>query len=82
MRMWLLLPISLDRPGPWRPVWDKAYGFVVRAETEAQARQVVADSDETGDEGADVWLDPTLALCREIPLDGTPEVIMRDFHNG
>lgn len=37
MRLWELRPIDKDS-GPWEPWYDKAFGFVVRADTEAQAR--------------------------------------------
>lgn len=38
MKLWLLRPVvGLDEnDNPWWPWYDKAFGFVVRAETEAR----------------------------------------------
>jgi len=50
MNIYLLRPIAVadGAPWPWSPWYDKAFGFVVRAETEEEARQL-ADA-EAGDE--------------------------------
>ncbi len=50
MKLWILRPtVRLpNEDDPWKPWYDKAFGFVVQAETEEQAR-ALADS-EAGDE--------------------------------
>ena len=61
MKLWLLRPRLLsakraaeseeceDVEWPWDPWYDKAFGFVVRSETEEDARALAAK--ECGDEG-------------------------------
>jgi hypothetical protein len=36
----------------------------------------------TGQEGPDVWLDPTATTCTPINPDGEPTMILRDFLHG
>lgn len=82
MKLWLLEPLedterNYHQPGsPWDPWYDKAFGFVVRAESEADARALA--NEEHGDEG-DAWLDPALSKCVELTADGEPGVVLRDF---
>ena len=38
MRLWILRPID-EAAGQWSPWFDKAFGFVMRAETEEAARR-------------------------------------------
>lgn len=86
MKLWTLQPIALeDKSGPWWFPYDVALGFIVRAETEQDARQLAAS--DCGDEGSDAWLDQALSSCIELadlPLttDGPAEVIMRYFNAG
>lgn len=76
MRLWELRPIDKDS-GPWEPWYDKAFGFVVRADTEAQARLLA--SAQAGDEKAAAWLDASLSRCEELTDDGEASVVMQDF---
>ena len=80
MRLWLLRPIDPDS-GPWDPWYDKAFGFVVRAESEQLAREAVATRGwgAAGDEGRAPWLDASLSSCEPLDGDGPAEIIMRDF---
>jgi hypothetical protein len=90
MHLWLLRPRD-DLPisdHPWEPFDDKAFGFVVRAETEADARQLAnaAGGDECGPirtepyrVGGDPWLDPRYSSCVELLPDGPPGVIILDY---
>lgn len=78
MKLWILRPIN-DAAAPWEPWWDKAFGFVVRAESEAAARLLVSTSDHCGDEGAGSWLDGKLSVCDELTADGAAAVVMKDF---
>lgn len=76
MKLWLLKPVN-DRAAPWDPWFDKAFGFVVRAETEDAARLLA--SKDAGDEGSECWLASDLALCGELTDAGAPEVVLREF---
>lgn len=81
MKLWILEPHE-PRPDPWRQ-WDVALGFVVRAETEADARALADRS--AGDENWEnrhPWLDPQLASCKELTPEGPPEVVICDFKAG
>ncbi len=61
-----------------RWTWDCAYGFMVRAETEQDARALAAA--ECGDEGPDSWTNADISSCDAVNgSDGEAEVIMQDF---
>ena len=87
MKLWLLRPqekyerVSLggndDASNPWEPWFDKAFGFVVRAETEERARQLA--SEDAGDENEGSWLSPEFSSCVELSVTGLETVIIRDF---
>jgi hypothetical protein len=70
--LFLLEPIE-----DWEPWYDKAFGFVIRASTEVDARQLA--SQNAGDEGKDVWLDAAKTRCQVIDPNGPPNVLCRDF---
>lgn len=72
MRLWLLRPVT-----GWKPWYDSAFGFVVRAETEERARHIA--STEAGDEGSVVWFDPAKTTCVELQAAGPEEIVLRDF---
>lgn len=95
--VWVLTPNddreSDDLPDPWSPWYDKAFGFVIRAESEEKARELAQENagDETTvspvhhdvDErvrGREVWKDSALADC--VPVEeygGENAVLMQDF---
>ena len=91
MKIWLLQPNVILPKGenPWDPWYDKAFGFVVRAESEELARELATA--EQGDEGRGEffnskiantrtpWADPKYSTCKELPQDGDAGVIIRDF---
>ncbi len=63
--------------------YDCAWGFVVRSETESEARQIAQDGG--GDEvrsGKTPWIDPSITTCIELTADGEPGVVLEDFHAG
>lgn len=60
--------------------WDCVSGFVIRAESEKQARAIAAAN--SGDEGASTWTDPEVSKCEILRPDGESGIIMRDFHAG
>lgn len=87
MRLWLISPVErLDKnDNPWKPWYDKAFGFVVRAETEEEARDFAHD--EAGDENlggkttntTQPWKDARYSTCTELLPDGEAGVVMQDF---
>lgn len=81
---------GLPVPNPWAPWYDKAFGFVVRAEDEQAARALASKDagDEAGGRDHSVtpprerpnpWLDPDLSSCVELTAEGSSEVVMKDF---
>jgi hypothetical protein len=88
MTLWLLRPID-DAPNtknPWNPDYDTCHGMVIRAESEAVAREIAAYGTADGgwhyhgDEGAEPWTNPTLTTCTELIGDGPIEVVICDNH--
>ena len=84
MQLWLLRPIENLPPGedPWIPWYDKCFGFVVRAASEAEARQI-ADA-EGFDENRGkhkAWLDAKYSTCVALTDTGDPGVIIIDVHS-
>ena len=60
--------------------YDEAAGFVIVAPDRETARTLA--SREAGDEGADIWLDPHLALVHQVGLAAATEregVLLRDY---
>lgn len=74
MKLWLL-----KRPYGAQPVYDATDGVVVRAESEAGARNIA--SNYHGDEGVGVWLTDEVT-CEELTADGEPGMILQDFNAG
>jgi len=72
MKLFLLKPRE-----NWNPWYDKAFGFVVAAQTRKRARQLA--SIKCGDEGEEVWLNSKLTSCKEIILPKKEGIILRDF---
>lgn len=72
MKLWLLSRGSKSV--------DEAYGFVVRAKTEADARLIAAEN--CGDEGHNVWLQTKKSTCEQLSARGDREMILRDFNAG
>lgn len=92
MRLWLLRPNDcLIGDNPWEPWYDKAFGFVVRAETEQRARELAhaQGGDESrgtflGRKTAETntpWLDEKYSSCEPLADDGDEGVVMMDFHS-
>jgi len=71
MKLWL---IQRQNDG-----WDVLNGALVRAESEQEARLLVAE--DHGDEGYDVWLKES-TRCVPVYARGKHEVLLRDFTNG
>ena len=83
MKLWLLLPVDGD--DLWKPWYDKAFGFVVRAETEGEARAMAnkAGGDEVRDFGKSypAWTASEHSTCVELLAEGEPGIIIQDFHS-
>lgn len=90
MKLWLLRPLKdADdlEPAAWDPWYDKAFGFVVRADSEDAARGYAQE--QAGSEAYDddyertrlVWLDPALVACTPLTDEGEGGVILRDFRS-
>ena len=77
MKLWILRPID-DRARPWNPWYDKAFGHIVIAADEDEARLLASGS--SGDEGRDAWLDSALTNCLELVPMNSAGVVMTDFH--
>ena len=60
--------------------WDEASGFVIRAESEHQARAIAAAN--SGGEGASTWTDPQFSRCEILQPDGEAGIVLRDFCAG
>jgi len=80
MKLYILRPIHDDPL--WFPRYDKAFGFIVAAESEEQARALAQarGGDETDwDSSCPAWTDPQHSTCAELVAGDTSGVIMRDF---
>lgn len=60
--------------------WDCASGFVIRAESEEEARAIAAEN--SGDEEPWTWTDPEYSKCEILQPDGDAGIILRDFCAG
>jgi hypothetical protein len=82
MKLWLLRPVDglSKNDNPWSPWYDKAFGFVIRAETEEEAR-ALADANGGDESGATKhpWKDAKYSTCDELRPEGAAEVVMQDF---
>ncbi len=83
MKLWLL-KARKDLPSgdsPWEPWYDKHFGFVVRAETEEQARQIAHESAGYENYGQlQPWLNSKYSECAELLQDGAAGMVLEDFH--
>jgi hypothetical protein len=87
MKLWLLHPVGYtdddeDMAAAWKPWYDKAFGFVVRAESEQAARALAnAAGGEEISAGVNPWLDPAQSTCVPLLAEGEAEVVLFDFHS-
>lgn len=75
MKLWILRPIKGKKD--WKPWHHKAFGHVVRAEDETEARERA--SIYHGDEGQDAWINNKKSTCIELTAEGEARHIIRDF---
>lgn len=80
MKLWILRPIDGDKL--WEPWYDKAFGFVVRAKTEEEARKLAQScgGDEIGwNDDFPAWTSSKHSTCEELNASGDAGVIIRDY---
>lgn len=84
MKLWLLRPVEGDHH--WEPWYSKAFGFVVRAETEEDARKIAdrnggneTSTEYSEDQSRHPWLDAEHSTCNELTQDGSEGMIIEDF---
>ena len=92
MKIWRIAPLNNLPKDKDVFDYDCAHGFVVKAETEADARALAQANggDEVGrylPEGErhtapQVWIDPSYTECIEVTTEGEQEIILTDFVNG
>lgn len=78
MKLWLLRPVD-ENSMPWDPWYDKVFGFVIRAKSETEARELAQK--QGGDEAAQpCWTLAELTTCVELTSEGEVGVVIHDFH--
>ena len=81
MNLYLLKP-SEENKQAWIPWYDKAFGFVVRAESELEARTIAnndAGYESYGEQAP--WFDPLQSSCEILTANGEPSLVLRDFRS-
>lgn len=83
MQLYLLKPrkIISHNINPWSPWYDKAFGFVIRAESEEKARKIADENagDENGSGEMHPWMNKKLSTCTELKNEGKQELVLRDY---
>jgi hypothetical protein len=83
--LWLLRPKEGISPDPWQPWYNRCFGMVIRAGSEAEARMLIEKY--TGSEfspygnGKNPWLSSDTSTCVPLDADGPDEVIMTDVES-
>lgn len=65
--------------------YDDYDGFVVRAQSEDEARQLAYELAADGNLHRDMaswWLDAEKTICEEVPPEGEPKYVLASFHYG
>lgn len=93
MKLWFLYPNEVLPLGdnPWEPWYDKVFSLVIRAPSEAVARQYAHThaGEENKNEFLDriisnttiPWLDSKYSVCEELLPEGKPGVIIKNFNS-
>lgn len=81
-KLWILKARNDLTPDidPWEPWYDKAFGFLISATTEQEAREL-ANSNAGGEnfESPTVWLDPKYTTCRLAEPTQETSILLKDF---
>ena len=85
MKLWILQPNDLPaKDSPWIPIYDKVDCYVIRAETEHEARELAhsrgADENYCGITAP--WRNPKYSFCTELLAEGDSGIVVRDFNAG
>ena len=75
MELWLL-----SRPEE-KVTYDQYGGFIIRAETEAEARKIAFDAHDRAGYFFKTWVDAD-ATCTIVTPEGDPGIILSDFNAG
>lgn len=92
--LWLLRPRDFlpDDDNPWNPWYDKCFGFVIRADSEKEARKLANENGRDENRGeflnkkvahtTSPWLDERYSTCINLSdIDiGPSRIIMQDNH--
>ena len=86
MKLWILEPHKEDgegKVGPWECWYDKAFGFVVRAESEKRARELAEA--KAGDESSEwegagaVWQNSKYTSCVKLTDSGEEGIVIHHY---
>lgn len=83
MKLWLLRAredIDIET-SPWNSPYNKNFGFVIRAQTEEDARAVANGGAYDENAFGEVWLDSEFTNCDELLVDGLAGAIISDFYH-
>jgi hypothetical protein len=79
MKLWIVK--AVEGADPWEPWYDKAFGFVVRADTETRARELAQASGGCEIMGnANAWTDRRFSTCEELLPAGEEGILIQDYH--
>lgn len=69
---------------PWSPPYDKMFGFVIRASSEEEAREIADknSADEKRCFTVSPWLSNKYTTCEILEESGETGIILRDFNAG
>lgn len=91
MQLWIIRPVENlpEQNDPWFEKYDIALGFVVRAESEGQAR-ILADRFAGSNDGTfhngyrwvNPWLETDYSTCEPLSHEGEEGVIIMDYYRG
>jgi hypothetical protein len=82
MTLWHLQAIKRDK-GPWDRWYDTTDAFVIRADSEEEARAMTEEDagfEVENNKGKNPWIDPGLTSCVELPLEGETTVVIYSFN--
>jgi hypothetical protein len=88
MKFWRLTPRHdtlwwcIEGKDPWQPHNERAFGFVVRAADQEEARWLAhqgGGEENKTLEGVSPWLDENYSVCEELSPDAAAEVLLVNF---
>jgi hypothetical protein len=89
MKLWLLRPRDdlTEQEDPWWNRRDMVHGFVIYADSEAEAREIAHQNAASENQSSALtqapWLNPKYSTCKQLLPDvGMEGVIIRDYVSG